>query len=340
MLTLVASMPLTADAQDGETVFETFCAACHTDAPVDESIPAADALRRLDANSIVATLTSGTMRLQGLALTAEQHVQVAEYLAGAPVAERVARFEQGQCVVAPPLPTLSAGGIWNGWGPDRTNSRYQAAGGIAPGDVSKLELQWAFGVPNATQSRSQPAVVGGRVFVGSQSGAVYALDAATGCVYWTYDAATWVRTAISVGPHAGGYAIYFSDANGRAYAVDAQTGREIWSTQIDDHPAARGTGSPTLYDGVLYVPVSGVSEETGASGPDYECCTFRGSLTALDASSGNVLWKTYMVDEPMPRGTSTTGKTLWGPAGSPIWSAPTIDPKRRMIYVATGNGYA
>ena len=74
--------------------------------------------------------------------------------------------------------------------------------------------------------------------------------------------------------------------------------------------------------------------------PDYECCTFRGSLTALDATTGEVVWKTYTVDEPKRRGTSTSGKPLWGPAGSPIWSAPTIDEKRGLIYAATGNAYA
>ena len=116
--------------------------------------------------------------------------------------------------------------------------------------------------------------------------------------------------------------------------------RQLWSRKVDEHRAARATGAPTLYDGRLYVPVSGVSEETAAAMPDYECCTFRGSLTALDASTGEVVWKTYTVDEPRPRGKSSSGKQLWGPAGAPIWSAPTIDAKRGLIYAATGNAYA
>jgi len=336
---LVFLAPCAAFAQPGETVYQTYCAACHED-PADQAIPPVASLRALDANTIVDTLVSGVMTLQGQALSGEQRVQVAEYLAGAPVAERVARFEQGQCDRAPGLPALTAGGIWNGWGPDTSNSRHQAAAGIVPGDVPRLELKWAFGIPNVTQSRSQPAVVGGRLFMGSQSGAVYALDAETGCVYWTFEADTWVRTAISVGPYPGGYAAYFTDAAGKAYAVDAQTGQLIWSRQVDDHPAARGTGSPTLHDGVLYVVVSGVSEETASSQPDYECCTFRGSLSALDAATGEVIWKTYTLPEPTQRGTSSTGKPLWGPAGVPIWSAPTIDAARGLIYAATGNGYA
>jgi polyvinyl alcohol dehydrogenase (cytochrome) len=151
-----------------------------------------------------------------------------------------------------------------------------------------------------------------------------------------------VRTAISVGPIGPanaptGYAVYFADAQARAYAVDATTGKELWNRKVDEHRAARATGAPTLHAGRLYVVTSGVSEETAASMPDYECCTFRGSLTALDATTGDVVWKTYTVEEPQRRGTSTRGKPLRGPAGSPIWSAPTIDEKRGLIYAATGN---
>jgi polyvinyl alcohol dehydrogenase (cytochrome) len=254
----LACSPALVAAQSGEAIYQSACAACHA-APVDDAVPAVAALRALDANSIVEALTSGSMALQGQALRAEQRVAVAEFLAGAPIAARVARFEQGQCDARPGLPALNSGGIWNGWGPDVSNSRFQAAAGIAPGDVRKLELKWAFGIPNTQQSRSQPAVVGGRLFMGSSSGAVYALDAKTGCVHWTFDAETGVRTAISVGPYPGGYAIYFTDGAAKVYGVDVQTGQLLWSRKIDDHPAARGTGAPTLHDGRLYVPLSGVS---------------------------------------------------------------------------------
>ena len=176
--------------------------------------------------------------------------------------------------------------------------------------------------------------------MGSMSGAVYALDAATGCTYWTFEAEAGVRTAISVGPVESGYAAYFADAEARAYAVDTRTGEKLWSYKVDDHSAARSTGSPTLFDGRLYVVTSGVSEETAAAMPDYECCTFRGSLTALDAETGEVVWKTYTVSEPQPRGKSASGAQLWGPAGVAIWSAPTVDPRRGMIYAASGNAYA
>jgi polyvinyl alcohol dehydrogenase (cytochrome) len=95
-----------------------------------------------------------------------------------------------------------------------------------------------------------------------------------------------------------------------------------------------------LFEGRLYVPISSYEESQGAD-PQYGCCTFRGSLVALDANTGTVAWKTYMVaDEPAPRGKSTTGVALWGPSGSAIWSAPTVDVRRRLLYAATGNTYS
>ncbi len=82
-------------------------------------------------------------------------------------------------------------------------------------------------------------------------------------------------------------------------------------------------------------------EEAQGADPQYPCCTFRGSVMALDASSGRVIWKTYMIpDAPQRRGTSTAGVPLWGPSGSGIWSAPTIDTSRRVVYVGTGNTYS
>jgi polyvinyl alcohol dehydrogenase (cytochrome) len=122
--------------------------------------------------------------------------------------------------------------------------------------------------------------------------------------------------------------------------VDTETGQEIWSRRVDDHVYAKSTGSLTYYDGRVYVPVAGVGEEGQGGSSKYECCTFRGSLSALDANTGAVVWKTYTMEEPRSRGKSKDGVQLWGPAGAGIWAAPTIDARRRAVYVATGNAYA
>jgi polyvinyl alcohol dehydrogenase (cytochrome) len=350
-LTLLACMialpylPAAGQTVDGETLFATHCAACH-EKPTEEKTPTRAALATLSPNAIVDALTDGAMRIQGQPLTDAERRAIAERVTGRQVVAASLATGAGTCSVGGAFSPVGARNTWNGWGPDVRNTRFQAdAGGITAANVGRLTLKWAFGIADVTQSRSQPAVVGDWLFMGSQSGTIYAIDAKTGCTHWTYRAQSGVRTAVSVGPIGPanaptGYAIYFADAQARAYAVDASTGKELWKRKVDEHPAARATGSPTLHAGRLYVVTSGVSEETAASMPDYECCTFRGSLTALDASTGAVAWKTYTVDEPKRRGTSSSGKPLYGPAGSPIWSAPTIDAKRGLIYAATGNAYA
>jgi polyvinyl alcohol dehydrogenase (cytochrome) len=183
--------------------------------------------------------------------------------------------------------------------------------------------------------------VGGRVFVGSNGGTVYSLDASTGCVYWAYDAGGIVRSAISIvrSPKSSRWIAYFGDYHASAHAVDAETGKPLWKVKIEEHPAARITGSPTYYNGRLYVPVAS-SEELDGGSPQYECCTFRGSLTALDAETGRRIWKSYSIpDPPKPYKTNSAGAKLYGPAGAGIWNSPTIDEKRKRVYVGTGNSY-
>jgi len=113
----------------------------------------------------------------------------------------------------------------------------------------------------------------------------------------------------------------------------------IWKVLVDDHPLAHITGAPTLYEGRLYVPVS-VAEETVSSNLHYPCCTFRGSVVALNANTGQQIWKSFTIPEiPKPVRKNSVGTQLWAPAGAAIWLSPTIDSKRSAIYVGTGDAY-
>jgi polyvinyl alcohol dehydrogenase (cytochrome) len=332
-----------ADNPDGVDIFADQCAVCHA-MPSDEKIPTMARLMQFDANTIVAALTDGKMRLQGQKLSAAQKTAVAEFLSGGKVREQIATVAN-ICKANPPISDPAKQPSWTGWGLNVTNTRYQKnTGGITAANVPELKLKWAFGIANTMTFRAQPAIFAGRLFFGSATGTVYSINADTGCTYWTYQAEAGVRSAISVGPMkqggASGYAIYFSDAKANAYALDAATGKKLWSTKVDTHPAATGTGSVTLYDGTLYVPMTGVSEESTSVRPDYECCTFRGSVTALDAATGKVKWKYYTVPKPEPRGKSSTGKQLWGPSGIGVWNAPTVDVTRGALYFGTGNSYS
>jgi polyvinyl alcohol dehydrogenase (cytochrome) len=228
---------------------------------------------------------------------------------------------------------------WNGWGATPDNRRFQSEknAGIPASDLPKLRLVWAFAFNGATMAYGQPAVVGGRLYVGSENGRVYSLDARTGCEHWEYKANAGVRTGMSIGPDD---LLYFGDQKGSVYALDARTGALRWKVQADPHPAAMITGTPQLWRGRLYVPVASY-EENFAPDPKYPCCSFRGSVLALDARTGRRIWQTYMIDQPAVRlGINKAGADAFGPSGVAVWSSPTIDARRSRLYVATGNNYS
>jgi len=230
---------------------------------------------------------------------------------------------------------------WTGWSADSANTRFQPArqAGISAAQLAHLKLKWAFGIPNVRSVRSQPVIYDGRIYVGGLDGTVYSLDANTGCTFWATKGKP-VRSGLVIGIVGSSDAVLYGDAAGGVYALDAKSGHLLWHTQADPHPAAIITGTPTYFEGRLYVPVSS-SEEQSRRRPDYECCTFRGSVVALNAETGRILWQTYMAPEmPSPQGKTPAGKTAYGPSGMAIWSSPTIDAAKGRIYVGTGDNYS
>jgi polyvinyl alcohol dehydrogenase (cytochrome) len=342
VVTFAASAQLAAQAPDGAAVFTRECSSCHTGA-ADTRAPSPEVLRRRSPEAILSALTAGAMRPQGGRLTGAERRAVAEYLTGRVLGGDVTGATVGRCSTVPALVVAPDAATWGGWSPSSTNTRFQSAeqAGLTAQSVPKLTLKWAFGFPDATSAWSQPTVAGGRLFVGSQNGTVYALDSKSGCIIWTFAAKSGVRNAPVFGARTSGagYAVYFGDTGANVYALDAATGAQLWMMKVDEHPFARVTGSPTLDGARLYVPVSSL-EETAASQPGYECCTFRGSVAALDTATGAVAWKTYMVPEAKPIGKNAAGTTLLAPSGVGVWSSPTIDHKRDVIYVVTGNTYS
>jgi polyvinyl alcohol dehydrogenase (cytochrome) len=233
---------------------------------------------------------------------------------------------------------------WNGWSPDPRNWRFQAAeqAGLTRDRVPRLALSWAFGFPRTTAFNAQPTVAGGRVFIPSANRVVYSLDAASGCQFWTFEPDAPVRASIAIGtpPGAQGPLAFFADTAASTYALDANTGALVWKARVDTHPRASVRGAVAYFDGRVFVPLT-AAEEGASPNPKYECCTARGALAALDAATGRVLWKTYTIDEePRPTGKSSAGTTMWGPSGASIWSAPTIDVERRVVYAGTGNNFS
>ncbi len=334
--------PLT--SPEGDALYKQRCAVCH-DSPQDRT-PPLFLIRRRSTEDVIQTLTNGSMKQQASGLSMGQVKALAIHLTGKQPGTAVQpNLEANLCKGTPPTIDLKDP-QWNGWGVDLDNSRYQTKPGLRAEDVPKLKVKWAFAHPGP-MATGQPTIIGNRLFLTTELGVIYSLDARTGCTYWTMNAGAAVRAAISVGPLPAGavagskarFAVYFGDEKSNIQAIDALTGTPLWKTKIEDHLLSRITGSPVLHQNRIYVPVSSF-EETAGRDVKYECCKFRGSLVALDAYSGKVLWKSFTVqDEPKPFKKNTAGTQMFGPAGGAIWSAPTLDLKRKVVYVGTGNSY-
>ncbi len=329
-----------ADEPPGAQLYRKHCASCH-DAGGDARLPSQAALRQKTPGTLIKALESGVMRQQGALLSGSERRSLGSWLGKPEAATVAADLLPNRCSPSPWPSSSPETAAWSGWG-GPSNWRFQTTSqaGLAAADVPRLKLKWAFGVPDASTMRSQPAVWGGRVFLGGQDGTVYSLNAATGCVHWATEAAAQVRTAIVVAVAGGRPLAFFGDSAGQVYGLDAATGKPAWQLRADAHPAAMITGTPAFQDGRLYVPVASY-EEAASISPGYVCCTFRGSVLAVAAATGKILWKTYTVAEtPKARKPTKRGIGTIGPSGVAIWSAPTLDPEHRVVYVSTGDNYS
>ena len=336
------AVPADRETMPGAPLYHARCSMCH-EGQVPKA-PIKTFVQFMAPDMIYAALTHGIMQKQATGLSDRQRQDIAEYLSGerlgtpaAPAAPActgsAARFD----LASPPR--------LRGWGFNDHNTHFIPAeiAGLSATDIPHLQLKWAFAYPGAMRARSRPTFAFGALYVGSQNGTVYALDAASGCVRWSYRVQAEVRTPIVISADGNGSAArplaFFGDITGHVYAVDAQTGSLKWQLRADDHPSATITGSPVYHDGILYVPVSSL-EETMID-PTYECCTFRGSILAIDAATGQRRWKSYTIDNaPAPTGKTKSGGRIFSPSGAPIWNSPTLDTGRGRLYVGTGNNYS
>ena len=327
----------TTEVADGMALYQEHCAACH-----DGQVPRAPHMitfSTIGADTILNAMNNGVMRAQASALSATEREVLAGFLAGE--------------AMAPPKPILACADPMNelassdaaamqGWGGNAKNRRHSDGAGLDRNNVDQLALKWVFAYPGALRARSQPLVHDGVIFVGSQSGDIYALDLESGCAHWTYSAGAEVRSSLSLGlvPGRDDPVLYMGDFSATVHAIDASDGSLVWRASVGVHPDATITGSPKLHEGSLYVPISS-SEWATAADPGYACCTFRGGVASVDAASGELNWRAHVIEEPAVETGETNpfGAARKGPAGAPVWNSPTIDAERGVLYVGTGEGY-
>ncbi|MCH7507033.1 MAG: PQQ-binding-like beta-propeller repeat protein [Proteobacteria bacterium] len=344
METVVAEDVTAEQPHPGEAPYQANCAACHDQ--VMYKAPSRFFVSMMGAQNILKAMNGGLMSKQAANISAQDRRAIAEYIAGHSLDDVVEASQPPACDSEHGFdPSVTP--VSSGWGVDAKNTRFQPqrSGGLSITDVPALEVKWAFAYPNAIKARSQPGFGGGAIYFGSQDGTVRALDAKTGCLRWAFQASAEVRTAIVISPWSADDldadpTLYFGDLLARAYAISARTGELRWMKRVDDHRDATITGTPSLVEGRLYVPVSSL-EVVAALDPGYSCCTFRGSLVALDAESGEQIWKSWTIDqEPSDAGKTRAGTTILAPSGAPIWNSPAVDLERGRLYAGTGENYS
>jgi polyvinyl alcohol dehydrogenase (cytochrome) len=195
-------------------------------------------------------------------------------------------------------------------------------------NVAQLAPKWTATVGGNVSAR--PAVVNGVAYFPDWAGNIWAINVMTGKPVWHillsnfgFPPGTISRTS----PAVQGNLVYIgTQPSATLVALNTANGFPQWTTTIDTDPTAVMTGAPVVFGNTVYTGVSS-TEEFLTADPTYPCCTFRGSVAAVDALTGALIWKTFTVP------TGYTGGSVWG-------SNPVVDAARQEIFIGTGNNFS
>jgi polyvinyl alcohol dehydrogenase (cytochrome) len=320
------------NGNSGEKLFVSTCKSCHENP--SQSAPSLSVLGAMTPRAVFAALKTGKMRAQAASLSDEDRKLVAEWITKQTYQET--RLPASAFV---PMTPLRNAAVYSGWGGNLAGTGFVSQSALTPANVGTLKVKWAFAFPEGTQVRSKPAVVGDWLVVGSQYGDVYAIKKQTGKVGWHFSGDAAIRGAIFIGQAKSGPVAYFADFTTNVYAVDVQTGKLIWKKRAGGHPQSSNTGSVTVHQDKVIVPISS-AEVSLSKDPNYPCCSSSGEVVALSAVDGEILWRHRVIpDEAKPGANKKNGLPFFGPSGAPVWSSPTIDTKRGLVYFGTGENY-
>jgi polyvinyl alcohol dehydrogenase (cytochrome) len=325
----------------GKAVYDQFCAACHNAPEAGSRAAPVATLRTMSAQTINAALTTGVMKPIGDGLDRNQLRAVVAYLAKPEAPAGTAWIDDNRCPEGQRTVDLSPKPAQTGFGVDHDNTRRMSASqaGLRTADVAKLEVAWSLAMPRTSGLRGGGVVVGRTLFYpAGQANHILALDTKTGCVKWATQTPSQVRNTLAYGQlgKGGPLGLVGSEASGNLIALDAATGKILWRADPRHDKTAPLSGSPLIHDGKIIVPISG-SDVGAAMRPVYECCKGHGAVAAVDGKDGKVLWTWHTMEDAKPLGrTNSAGAAAFGPSGAPVWSSPSVDVKKGVVYASTG----
>jgi polyvinyl alcohol dehydrogenase (cytochrome) len=322
----------------GKRIFYTTCYTCHKDT-IGNVAPGYSVMSAMTPRAILASMDNGKMRTQAAKLNEKERKAVAEWLTNSELKSTVL---PGEAYTSFSIRKNSPSVFdYSGWGGDiaGTGFRNTEQAGISLSNINSLQLKWAFAFPDATIVRSKPAIVDDWLVVGSQFGDLFAINRKTGKPGWHFTASAAIRGAVVIQKQKNSITAFFADFSTNVYAIDVKTGKQLWYKRAGIDAQSATTGSVAVYNGKVFVPIT--STEVGAAmNGDYNCCFSTGGVVALDAMTGKQIWQYRVITEPAKEtGKKKNGKSFYGPSGAPVWCSPTIDAKRGLVYIGTGENY-
>ena len=329
------------DDHPGKAVYDKACAACHAAPEAGSRTPPLASLRKMSASTITAALATGVMKPIGDGLDRRELRDVVAYLAAPEGPAGTGWIDDNLCAADRRGVDLSARPAQVGFGVDTDNSRRMTAAqaGLTGKQVANLEVAWTFAMPKTNGIRGQGVVVGSTLFYpAGQLGYVVALDTKTGCVKWATPTPSGPRNSLAYGRLGkdGPMGLVGGGGDGNLVALDARTGKLVWRADPRHDKSVPLSGSAIFAGDRLIVPISAI-DVANAMRPTFECCKGHGAVASVDPASGKVLWTWHTMEKAKPLGRKNSqGTDLYGPSGAPIWSSPSVDLKRGVVYTATG----
>lgn len=322
----------------GKKVFYATCSTCHRDS-LGYLAPGQAILSAMTPRAILAALDNGKMRQQAAALSERERKAVAVWLTNSEIKTSV--IPASDYTIFSYDAHAPSRYNYSGWGGNLAATGFRTGGQsrISVSNIGSLKLKWVFAFPDATIVRSKPAIVGNWLIVGSQFGDLFAINRKTGKPGWHFSGNAAIRGAIVIQQNKNSAIAFFADYSTTAYAIDLKTGKTLWSHRAALDPQSSTTGSVAVYGGKVFVPISSVEVASAVNG-EYNCCFSSGGVVALDEKTGAEIWRYRVISEKAKEtGKKKNGKYFYGPSGAPVWCSPTIDAKRGLLYIGTGENY-